>query len=655
MEESKDLKQLYSVLQGVIFLSIFIEFFVLIIPYLEKGIIFDKLINALSNIFIWQNIFYSKIFTFIIVLVVTIGSKPKKDHLITRGKILIPILTGLSLFVGSIFILSWRNTIRYYNIGLEDYLYLVSSMIGALLLTVGFDNVSKLIKTSLGKDRFNLENESFLQPTKKIVVENKSVNIPITFRKGDKIMEGWMNILDVFRGSLVAGVPGSGKSFSIIIPYIKQLLGKGFSALIYDYKYPDLAEIAYHHYKINKKKGTLPKNTKFHVINLDDVEYSRRVNPLKPEYINTLAEAQETAEGLVLALLKTGKAGGGAEQFFTQSAINFLAAVIYYLSKFEGGKYSTFAHVLEFSNQKYEDMFNCLFSMDELQALVSPFREAYEKETFEQLDAQIGTLKINISRLANKETYWVFNGDDVELKISDHENPSIIILANNEKTNSVNAASNALVLNRITKLINTKGNRPCLIAVDEFPTIYFHQIDKLIATARSNKVAVLLGLQELPQLEIGYSKDVARNIISVIGNVFSGAVRNKQTLEWLVTLFGKIKQTKQGISISKNSTTISLNESMDNIIPASKISSLKAGEMVAKIANTEVEGLKKDKYDYDHGMYHCKMNIDVNAVIKEEEKYTSVPKYYNFKNKETALTNNFNQIRKDIQYILTIS
>ena len=325
-----------------------------------------------------------------------------------------------------------------------------------------------------------------------------------------------------------------------------------------------------------------------------------------------------------------------------------MSAVLYFFSKYKNGQYSTFAHVLEFLTHGYQEMFDALYSMEELHSLLAPFNEAYKNKSYEQLDGQMGTLRINVSRLSNKETYWVFTGDDIELKISDPKHPSTIILANSEATNSVNAASNALVLNRVIKLINTKHNRPTLVAVDELPTIYFHQIDKLIATARSNKVAVLLGLQELPQLNISYSKEVASTIISVIGNVYSGAVRNKQTLDWLVTNFGKIKQIKEGLSISKNTTTVSINESMDNLIPASKISSLRAGEMVIKLAN-EATG---NSNEFDHGTYNCKINIDVSKIKLEESKYVNLPKFYTFKNKEETLLSNFKMVRLEVKGIL---
>jgi type IV secretory pathway TraG/TraD family ATPase VirD4 len=496
------------------------------------------------------------------------------------------------------------------------------------------------------KDRFNVENESFDQ-SRKLLDTDTSVNLPMLFYYNKRINKGWINIVNIFRGTMVIGTPGSGKTFSVIVPFVKQLIYKGFTMLIYDYKYPDLTKLAYYHYYINKKKNPLMK---FHVINLSKVEYSRRVNPLKPSYIKTLADASETAETLVQSLQKSDKQKG-ADQFFTQSAINFLSAVIYFFAKYKDGKYSTFPHILNFISQDYEDIFDTLYSNNELEELLSIFKASYENKSFGQLDGQIGTLRTNISRLASKEIAWIFTGDDLDLKISDPKNPSIIIIANEEETQSINSASNALILNRITKLINTSGNLPSAIVIDESPTIYIHKIEKLISTARSRKVAVLIGLQELPQLVAGYGRETSDTITSVIGNVLSGAVRKKETLNWLQQIFGKVKQKRTGLSIDRSKTSVSLSEQMDFLIPESKISNLHEGELVAQIAG------KNDKYDGQHvsGSYNCKVNLDLKAIKEEEKRYIDPPKYYNFKSeeeKENILRNNYDKVKHDVKMVV---
>lgn len=643
MEESKELKNLYTFLQGAIYLTIVIE----IIALLNfEGTYITTIKNKLKNIVIYQDVLLSKLFTILLVLIVSVGSKPKKAIEINIKKsIALPFIFGLLITITSVYFLKTPFKGVFFGLQANLLLYIFFSFIGVLLVHIGADNISKIIRSSFMKDRFNIENESFEQPKEKVESEF-SVNIPMLFYFKKRLNKGWINIEEIFRGLIVIGTPGSGKTFGVIVPYIKQLISKGFTMLIYDYKYPDLTKMAYFYFLKYKKKY---KNLRFHVINLSDVEYSRRVNPLLPKYVGTLSAASETAETLVHSLQKSDKSGG-AERFFTQSAVNFLAAVIYFFAKYENGKYSTFSHVLNFISKDYEDIFNVLYSNDELEELLSPFKVAYDNKTFGQLDAQIGTLRIFLSRLASKESAWIFTGNDFDLKISSKENPSIIVIANLEETQSINSASNALILNRITKLINTEGNLPSAVVVDESPTIYIHKIDKLISTARSRKVAVLLGLQELPQLVAGYGKETADTIISIMGNIISGAVRKKETLQWLQQIFGKVKQETKGMSIGKN-VTLSVNEKMDYLIPESKISNLQKGEVVGQIVRDQKIYTGK----YKTGSYNCKINLDVKQIEKEQQQYKKPIKYYDFQSneqKELILTKNYTKVKNEIKMLL---
>ena len=462
-----------------------------------------------------------------------------------------------------------------------------------------------------------------------------------------------MNI-DPFRGSMVIGVPGSGKSFGVINPAIRQLVGKGFCLCIYDFKFPSLGEIAYYHHLLKKKTDPNYKH-KFHVVNLDEVEYSRRVNPFKKEYINTLAQAQEMAESMVSALQKGGSSGGGgSEQFFTQSAVNFLASTIYYFATYENGKYSDLPHILAFMNRSYEEIFDTLFTNEELVSLMSPFKSAYENKAFDQLEGQIGTIKIFLSRLATKESFWVFSGDEVQLKISDPENPSILILASNPRTQDINSALYSAVLNRVISQINDKGNLYSGLIADEFPTIYIHKIDNLVATARSNKVAVMLGLQEQPQLRQFYKKEVAETISAIMGNILSGAVRDKGTLDWLEKLFGKIKQKSYSESISNQGTNMTISEKMDVMIPAGKIAGQRTGEMVGMVVQGEDNATEEFKTSAISG----KINLDMKAIKHEEANYVKMPAYYSFKDsagndrKNEILMTNFRRINKEVEIMI---
>lgn len=622
MEESKELQKLYGFMQAFIYITVCIEILLFVhFPFSEQIM---PLLSKMAKIPIYSNILYSKLFTFFIIMVTCIGTRSKKDlELDPTKQIIFPLIFGFIMFFGSICFLFFKEkgetSLEWYNIA-----YIILSIIGATLINSALDNISKRIKSNFMKDRFNIENESFEQSKDKVETEF-SVNIPMKFFYNRKWHNGWLNICNCFRGTFVIGTPGSGKSFSVINSFIRQHSAKGFAEVVYDFKFPELAKIAYYNYQKNKQLGKIPSNFKFNVINFSDIEYSRRINPLKREYIEILADATETAEALYESLQKGDKGSGGNSDFFKTSAVNLLAASIYFWSRYENGKYSDLPHVLAFLNQEYDVLFKVLFSEPELKSLVSPFEAAYKSGAVDQLEGQMASLKVQLSRLATKESFWVFSGNDFNLKVSDKKDPSYLIIANNPKTQSMNSALNALIINRLTRLVNTKGNYPTSIIVDECPTLYFYQLATLLSTARSNKVSICLGLQELPQLEEQYGKATAKTITSIIGNTLSGQAKAPETLDWLQKLFGKVKQVKEGVTIRRNETTINMNEQMDFVIPASKISSLQAGTLVGQVA---LDFGQED--NFPTAMYHCKTNLDLKKIKKEEEVYKELPKVYNF-------------------------
>ncbi len=654
MEETKEQQSLHRFLQFAIYLSVVFEIFLffyvtqLLIhqPKDDFGLI--PFAVRLARIPIYKQLIYSKLFTILLICLVSIGtlSKKKKD-LHPKNQIAYPLAIGLLILFSGIWFQGRQSTGLWMGANWYDGAYIISSFLGVILIHVAMDNVSKIISSRLGKDKWNVEGESFMQPLKPRV-SPYSVNIPMLFYYKGKVREGWINLDNIFRGTLLIGTPGSGKSFGVVNPFIRQLLAKEFTLCVYDFKFPDLGQVAYYHFQQARKQGKC-KGYSFHVLNLNEVEKSRRINPWRKDYITTLADASETAEGLVEAL-KKGDKSGGSDQFFTQSAVNFLAACIYFFSRHEDGKYSTFPHVLAFLNLSYEDIFSTLFSEPELNSLLSPFMTAYRAKAFDQLEGQVGTLKIFISRLATKETFWVFSGDDFNLKISDPKNPGILVLANDPGTQNINSACYSIVLNRMTRLINSKGNKPCGLIIDEVPTLFMHRIENLIATARSNKVAVLMGLQELPQFKQQYGKETATTITSVVGNVLSGSVRNKETLEWLERLFGKVKQVGESLSIDRSKTSLSLSEKLEPLIPAGKIASLKAGEIVGMLAGDVVKDFTGK---YETSAINCRVNLDLSAIKKEEQSYQALPVYYDFDgNKEEVLRRNFHRINHEVNLLV---
>ena len=528
--------------------------------------------------------------------------------------------------------------------------------------------------------------------------------------------------------------------------------------MVYDFKYPTLAKTLFYQYCKNRKAGKLPQNCGFRTINFTDVEYSNRINPIQRKYIPDLVAASETAATLLASLNKGGgEKKGGSEAFFTNSAENFLAAIIYFFVNFhpvgfrngrklkrfislEGkkleivirnwddfnaidkdgnvvldfvdengndvstdedrmfvdlngysykdrtgrkiliqrcwyedehgnevepdtvtGEFSDMPHVLSFLGRPYDQVFNILMQDDRIASLMAPFKSAYENKANDQLEGMVGTLRVNAARLVSPEAYWVFTGDDFDLKISDRVNPSYLVIANDPEKEQVIGSLNALVLNRLITRVNSKGNIPVSIIVDELPTLYFHKIDRLIGTARSNKVAVTLGFQELPQLEADYGKVGMQKIITTCGNIFMGAARNKETLEWAQNdVFGKAKQTSRSISINDHKVSTTISEKMDFLVPAAKIADMATGWLAGQAARdfTATDDSMLDHFDIEQSeefkttKYFCKTHFDMKKIKDEEKHYVALPKIYEFRNdkeKEILLNRNFKRVNQEVE------
>ena len=656
MQEQQNQIKIYSFFQKIVYFIVALDCATLFFLSAKIPVV-SELLGNFSKMGIFYPPLNAKFATVILIALVAVGTKAKKKMDLNIAKnIILPILVGLAMMFGSLLLTSDAGNNALPNIlphlNLYQVLYILLSFIGALIAQVGADSISKLMQQKMGKDRWNIEEESFAQ-NQELVETDTSINIPYLFRFNKRINKGWINI-NPFRGTMIIGTPGSGKSFGVINPAIRQMIAKGFCLCIYDFKFPDLGQIAYYHHLLKKKNDSEYEHD-FHVINLNDVEKSKRVNPFKKEYVKTLAEAQEMAEAMVSSLQKGGSSGGGgSEAFFTQSAINFLSSCVYFFATHENGKYSDLPHILAFMNKSYKEIFDTLFTHEELESLLSPFKTAYDNKAFDQLEGQIGTLKIFLSRLATKESFWVFSGDEVELKITDKENPSIMILASDPGTQDINSALYSAVLNRTLRLINSKHNLPGGIIVDEFPTIYIHKIDNVVATARSNRVAVMLGLQELPQLRQFYKKEIADTISAIVGNILSGSARDKNTLDWLEKMFGKIKQKTFSQSISQQGTTTSINEKMDFMIPAGKIAALRTGEIVGIIA----QGEENDTEEFKTSAINGKINLDMAKIKNEEQNYVKMPIYYSFvdkkgdNRKDEVLMTNYRKINKEVELIV---
>ena len=716
MEESKELQGFYKIFRAVIYISVLMEFFEYAIDPSPMGSIVCELHGRIKQWMIYQdgNMVYSKIATFLLVCITCVGTRNKKHlEFDARKQVLYPLVSGVGFIVLSVWLFKTPMDMHVYMFSLNTLLYMVTSIIGVVLVHIALDNISKFLKEGLLKDRFNFENESFEQ-CKDLQTNDYSVNIPMRYYYKGKFRKGWVNIVNPFRGTWVVGTPGSGKTFSIIEPFIRQHSEKGFAVVLYDYKFPTLATKLYYHYLKNKnaKDSKMPKDMKFNMINFVDVEYSRRVNPIQLKYINNLAAASETAETLLESLQKGKKeGGGGSDQFFQTSAVNFLAACIYFFCNWEKapydkdgnmliaekvqdkqtlrmiptgrvfdkmgnevepaywlGKYSDMPHILSFLNESYQTIFEVLETDNEVAPLLGPFQTALKNKAMEQLEGMIGTLRVYTSRLATKESYWIFHkdGDDFDLKVSDPKNPSYLLIANDPEMESIIGALNALILNRLVTRVNTgQGkNIPVSIIVDELPTLYFHKIDRLIGTARSNKVSVTLGFQELPQLEADYGKVGMQKIITTVGNVVSGSARSKETLEWLSSdIFGKVVQLKKGVTIDRDKTSINLNENMDSLVPASKISDMPTGWICGQTARDFVKTKTgrggsmniQESEEFKTSKFYCKTDFNMADIKKEEDSYVALPKFYTFKSRderERILYKNFVQVGEDVKAMI---
>ena len=691
MEESKEIQSIYKIFRMSVYISIGIEFFMYALDPVALDYMNGILVTfheKLRTIPIYNNIVLSKLTTLVLLCVASMGTKAKKNLEFNAKKmVIIPLSCGLVMVIASIIIFYIEGQTRWYHIRSTTWIYMAPSLYGVMMMNVALDNISKFFKDGLIKDKFNFENESFKQMENKD--ENRySVNIPMRYYYRGKFRHGFVNIVNPFRGTFVVGTPGSGKTFSVIEPFIRQHSEKGFAMVVYDYKFPTLATKLYYQYRKNQHLDKVPEGCQFNIINFVNIEYSRRVNPIQQKYIPNLAAASETAETLLESLQKGKKDSGGADQFFQTSATNFLAACIYFFVNYDKkpydedgnelvaeyktdkdtlhrkltgrvfkdntmqekvqpafwlGKYSDMPHVLSFLNHSYEEIFEVLKTDPEVYPLLASFVTAFENKAMDQLEGMIGTLRVQISRLATKEAYWVFSGDDFDLKVSDPKHPSYLLIANDPDMESIIGALNAMILNRLVTRVNSGmgKNVPVSIIADELPTLYFHKIDRLIGTARSNKVAVTLGFQELPQLEADYGKTGMQKIITTNGNIIAGSTRAKETLDWLSNdIFGKVVQMKKGVTIDRDKTSINYNENVDSLVPAAKISDLPTGWICGLTARDFTEtktgrdgsmNIQESK-EFETAKFFCKTNFDMEKIKEEEADYKNypIPKYYEF-------------------------
>ena len=604
------------------------------------GVVDRILMNFQRTAGLFSSMLYTKLFAVVLLGLSCLGTKGVKGEKITWRKIYVALGMGGVLF----FLNGWLLHLPLpFTIDIGLYVVTISAGYACLLMAGLW--MSRLLKHNLMDDVFNNENESFMQETR--YMENEySVNLPTRFYYKKKWNNGWINVVNPFRATIVLGTPGSGKSYAVVNSFIKQQIEKGYSMYVYDFKFPDLSMIAYNHL-INHLDGYKIK-PKFYVINFDDPRRSHRCNPIHPDFMTDISDAYESAYTIMLNLNKTWVQKQG--DFFVESPIILFAAIIWYLRIYQDGKYCTFPHAIELLNRKYEDVFPILTSYPELENYLSPFMDAWQGGAMEQLAGQIASAKIPLSRMISPQLYWVITGDEFTLDINNPEEPKILCVGNNPDRQNIYGAALGLYNSRIVKLINKKGMLKSSVIIDELPTIYFKGLDNLIATARSNKVAVCLGFQDFSQLTRDYGDKEAKVVMNTVGNIFSGQVVG-ETAKTLSERFGKVLQKRQSISINRQDVSTSINTQMDALIPPSKISGLTQGMFVGSVSDNFDERIEQK-------IFHAEIVIDNAKVSAETKRYKPIPIITDFTDAEgndrmrEKIQENYNRIKAEVKQIV---
>ncbi|MCE9352644.1 MULTISPECIES: conjugal transfer protein MobC [Bacteroidaceae] len=648
MQQEDDLRALAKIMDFGRAVSIFImviHVYVYCYPsmaawQLTLDVIDRILLNFDRTTGIFGCILWTKLLAVLLLAISCMGTIGVKGEKITWHRIWAVLTAGAVLF----FLNWWLLDLPFPHEAVTS-LYVLTLTAGYLCLLMAGLWISRLYRNNLMEDVFNQENESFMQETR--LIENEySVNLPTRFRYAGKDNDGWINVVNPFRATIVLGTPGSGKSYAVVNNYIRQMISKGFSVYIYDYKFDDLSAIAYNTLLHNMDKYKVKPH--FYVINFDDPHRSHRCNPINPEFMTDISDAYEASYTIMLNLNKTWIEKQG--DFFVESPIILLASIIWYLKIYKNGIYCTFPHAVELLNKPYADLFMILTSYPELENYLSPFMDAWKGGAQDQLQGQIASAKIPLTRMISPQLYWVMTGNDFSLDINNPQEPKILCVGNNPDRQNIYSAALGLYNSRIVKLINKKGQLKSTVIIDELPTIYFRGLDNLIATARSNKVAVCLGFQDFSQLNRDYGEKESKVIQNTVGNIFSGQVVG-ETAKTLSERFGKILQQRQSVSINRQDVSTSVNTQLDSLIPASKIANLSQGTFVGSVSDNFGEKI-------DQKIFHAEIVVDHARVSAEEKAYRKIPVINEFRDKEgndimlQQIKRNYDRIKADAQAIV---
>jgi hypothetical protein len=561
----------------------------------------DRLLANIGHTGLFSNLHKSKLFALGFLFISLVGARGRKSEQINYRTALAYLLTGLLLYFISGLMLNWNNA----EITTIAFSYFIITATGYILILSGGVMLSRIIKNNLSNEVFNKHNETFPQE-ERLLTNDYSINLPAEYIFKGKKKRSWINFINPRRGLLVLGSPGSGKSFFIIENCIRQLTEKGFAQFIFDFKYPDLTLIAYNQFLKHRKN--FPPATEFHSLNFTNPEYSDRCNPLFPELMTDILDAMDASKTMLLSINRTWANRQG--EFFVESPINLLAAVFWFLKKFQKGKYCTLPHAIELLQLEYDKVFTVLNSEPEIQTLINPFINAYLNDVMETVESQFASVKIPLGRLSSPQLYFILSGNDFTLDINNPREPKVVCLGNDPIKSDALAPIISLFVDRLNKIINQKGKYKCATVYDEFATLRASSVAKVIATGRSNDIICVLALQDYSQLKQIYSKEEAEMIFNICGNIISGQVSG-ETAKLLSERFPKTMQDRQSLSINSSDTSVSKSKQLEQAIPASTISSLSSGEFVGIIADNPDQFI-------DLKPFHSRIINDIEAIKKEK-------------------------------------
>ncbi|OJW72951.1 type IV secretory system conjugative DNA transfer family protein [Spirosoma sp. 48-14] len=443
-----------------------------------------------------------------------------------------------------------------------------------------------------------------------------------------------MFLTNPYRGVLVIGGAGSGKSASIIEPIIIQSVQQGFAGILYDFKFPSLAKVAKY------AADTYKSSVKLYYVDLENLSRSHRVNPLQPELMRTQSYADEYSK-CILNNLKPESIQ--KSDYWTDEASSYLTAVIWFLRE-EYPQYCTLPHVVSLVLEDTIKVVELLSTNAETRGTVASLRGAIERNAEAQVAGIDSTLKTALRKINTKEIAWVLSGDDFSLNINDPLDPKFVTLGNYDGLRGVFGPVLALIATVALKQMNQPGKQKSVIILDEAPTIYIPGLEHIPATARSNKVATVYAAQDLSQIENAYGRLRKDTLVANLSNQFWGRVGLVSTAQYVAELWGKHEVIKTTHSVGKSSNGVTIfsqasyskskSESLheQQRIQINDVTELKEGEFFGQLVESDYSSFK--------ARFQVQQLGDVPDILP----------FQNVTNEE--LKENFLRIQLDVQSIL---